>query len=546
LINKVSETKNTKTAINLPLFVGLALAAGIIIGAQFSKPKLDSTETVMRNTLKLREVLFYLDREYVDSVNTDDLVEKAISGLLQNLDPHSSYLPPKNAELATASLQGTFDGIGVEFNMIRDTLTIMGVIPNGPSEKAGILLGDKIITVNDELIAGVKLPNQKIVETLRGPRGSSVYVGLLRKNEPELLSISIQRDKIPQKSVDVHYMVNDEIGYVKISTFGAATSEEFRIALSDLKSRGMTKLMVDLQGNPGGYVSAAEAIADELLGSSMMIVAQKGKLERFDKNTYAIKDGLFEEGPLVILVDEYSASASEILAGAIQDNDRGLIVGRRSFGKGLVQRPIKLADQSELRLTIARYYTPSGRSIQRSYENGRTAYSQDISNRLSNGEFFQSDSSLLEGKPKFETLKGRPVYGGGGILPDYFVALDTSQNSSYLNRLIASQVMRELAFEVVEERGPALKNMEFRDFDRNFKVDAILMNKLLQMANKQNVEFSQSDFDKSQNKIADYLKAFIAKNIYGDAGFYPIINNMDEVYNIGLTLFEEAGVLAEK
>ena len=255
---------------------------------------------------------------------------------------------------------------------------------------------------------------------------------------------------------------------------------------------------------------------------------------------------MFEEGPLVLLVDEYSASASEILAGAIQDNDRGLIVGRRSFGKGLVQRPIKLADQSELRLTIARYYTPSGRSIQRSYENGRAAYSQDISNRLSNGEFFESDTTLFEGKPKYETLSGRPVYGGGGILPDYFVALDTTQNSAYLNRLISSQVMRELALEVVDERGAALKNMEFRDFDRNFQVDVSLMNRLLQMANKQNVEFSQSDFDKSRNKIAGYLKAFIAKNFYGDEGFYPIINNMDEVYKIGLTLFEEAGVLAEK
>ncbi len=542
----MSETKNTKTSINLPLFVGLALAVGIIIGAQFSQSKLDSTDTVMRNTLKLREVLFYLDREYVDSVNTDDLVEKAIGGLLQNLDPHSSYLPPSNAALATSNLQGTFDGIGVEFNMIRDTLTIMGVVPNGPSEKAGLLLGDKIITVNDDTIAGVKFSNQKVVETLRGPRGSSVYVGLLRKNEPELLSVSILRDKIPQKSVDVHYMVNEEIGYVKISTFGAATTEEFRIALSDLKSRGMTKLMIDLQGNPGGYVSAAEAIADELLGNSMLIVSQKGKLAKFDNDTYAIKDGLFEEGPLVLLVDEFSASASEILAGAIQDNDRGLIVGRRSFGKGLVQRPIKLADQSELRLTIARYYTPSGRSIQRSYENGRAAYSQDISDRLSNGAFFESDTTLFEGQQRFETLKGRPVYGGGGILPDHFVALDTAQNSAYLNRLIASQVMRELALEVVDERGAALKNMEFRAFDQNFKVDASLMNRLIQMANVREVQYSQADFDKSRNKIAGYLKAFIAKSIYGDAGFYPIINNMDEVYQIGLTLFEEAGVLAEK
>jgi carboxyl-terminal processing protease len=542
----VEEKRNTKTAIGLPLFFGLAMALGIIIGANFTRPKLQTGEAILKNTLKLREILFYIDKEYVDSVNTGELVEKAIGGMLEKLDPHSAYLPIKSAVIANQDLQGEFDGIGVEFNVIRDTVTIMAVLPGGPSERAGLLPGDKIIQVEGERIAGVKASSQTIVSTLRGPRGSAAKVDIKRKGQKELIEVSIIRDKIPQFSLATHYMVDHETGYIKINSFSATTHDEFKKALSDLKNRGMRKLLIDLQGNPGGYVSTAVGVADELLGKNAEIVRQVGKEDKYFQNTKAIRPGLFETGPVVILVDESTASAAEILAGALQDNDRALIVGRRTYGKGLVQRPIKLEDGSELRLTIARYYTPSGRSIQRPYDNGREDYRQESMRRLQNGAYFHADSTGMDTLKTYQTVTGRKVYGGGGIMPDRFVALDTSSNSAYLSRLVSSQAIKEVAMDFVAENRARLEKMGFEEFERSFNINSPIFAKMISHAQSVGIPYDQAGFEKSKTTIGIYLKAFIARGIWSDSGFFPILNKTDEIYLHALTLFTEAEILAQR
>lgn len=523
--------------------MGLTLAVGIFIGSKFSGNKLDSNDRVLQSTLKLREILFHVDREYVDTVNMEQLVENAIGGLLKDLDPHSAYLTPRRSELANQSLQGAFDGIGVEFTMVRDTLTVMGVITDGPSSKAGVLPGDKILIVDKDTIAGRRLDSQEIISKLRGPRGSSVYVAIKRRNEPELIGYTLIRDKIPTKSVDVAYMSTPEIGYIKVNSFGATTADEFKLALNNLKRQGMTKLMIDLRGNGGGYVSAAELMADELLGQNALIVSQKGKQEMYNKDTRAIRPGAFEDGPIVVLMDEFSASAAEILAGALQDNDRALIVGRRSFGKGLVQRPIKLNDGSELRLTIARYYTPSGRSIQRPYDNGRNEYQSEIKSRFESRELFgepaYSDTSFV-----YTTTKGRTVFGGGGIMPDYYVSLDTMENSPYLNQLLSSQVLRELAIEYTEEHQIKLRSWDPDSFKKDFVIDDEMIQSLISRAEKQGVPFRPNQFKASEQQIRRYLKAFIGRSLWGEEGFYPVLNLGDAVYLRALSLFDEAETLA--
>jgi carboxyl-terminal processing protease len=539
----VSEQTKSILSTHLPLYLGLTLAVGIFIGSKFSGNKLDSNDRVLQSTLKLREILFHVDREYVDTVNMEQLVENAIGGLLKDLDPHSAYLTPRRSELANQSLQGAFDGIGVEFTMVRDTLTVMGVITDGPSSKAGVLPGDKILIVDKDTIAGRRLDSQEIISKLRGPRGSSVYVAIKRRNEPELIGYTLIRDKIPTKSVDVAYMSTPEIGYIKVNSFGATTADEFKLALNNLKRQGMTKLMIDLRGNGGGYVSAAELMADELLGQNALIVSQKGKQEMYNKDTRAIRPGAFEDGPIVVLMDEFSASAAEILAGALQDNDRALIVGRRSFGKGLVQRPIKLNDGSELRLTIARYYTPSGRSIQRPYDNGRNEYQSEIKSRFESRELFgepaYSDTSFV-----YTTTKGRTVFGGGGIMPDYYVSLDTMENSPYLNQLLSSQVLRELAIEYTEEHQIKLRSWDPDSFKKDFVIDDEMIQSLISRAEKQGVPFRPNQFKASEQQIRRYLKAFIGRSLWGEEGFYPVLNLGDAVYLRALSLFDEAETLA--
>ncbi|MFT7282914.1 MAG: carboxyl-terminal processing protease, partial [Cyclobacteriaceae bacterium] len=397
----------------LPLYISVAIAIGIFIGAQMAGGE-GSKPDLMKSLYKLRQVITFIENDYVDEVNTEELVEEVISDLLEKLDPHTAYIPAKDLTLMQSQLQGNFEGIGIEFNIFKDTVHVVSPLSGGPSERLGIQSGDKIVSVDGENIAGIGFSNRDIINRLRGEKGSKVNIEIKRKKEEELIPFAIVRDVIPQFSIDASYMVDDEIGYIKVSRFSSTTYMEFKEALNSLNGKGMQKLILDLTGNPGGYLDRAVDMTDEFLAGNQMIVYTQGKESRYNDNHISKKLGDFEEGPLIVLVDEGSASASEIVAGALQDHDRALIVGRRSFGKGLVQMPISLNDGSELRLTISRYYTPSGRSIQKPYNGDMEAYQKEYYERFENGEVFNEDNVTLNDSVVYKTDKGRLVYGGGG------------------------------------------------------------------------------------------------------------------------------------
>ena len=535
----MSETKNTKSQIRLPIILALAISAGIWIGATFAEPK--GNQNDLRAALyKLQEIMTYINRDYVDSVNTNELVEYGITKMLENLDPHSSYISAKDASLAQSQLEGEFDGIGVEFGIIRDTIYVVAPLTGGPSEALGIQSGDQIITVDGKNVAGIGVTNRDVFDYLRGPSGSKVKVDIKRKSQPEMISYEITRDKIPQYSILASYMIDKEVGYIKVTRFAATTYEEFKNSLTDLQSKGMKKLIIDLQGNPGGYMGAAINMADEILSDRDIIVSQEGKVKQYSQKIAAVRPGMFEEGSVIVLINEGSASASEILAGAIQDNDRGLIVGRRSFGKGLVQMPIDLSDGAELRLTIARYFTPSGRSIQKPYDSNYEAYETDLTNRFTHGEFFSADSIKFNDSLKYETKKGRTVYGGGGIMPDYFVPLDTTMNSPYINKLFNTDASREYILDFVNKNKASFESMDQDQYINDYKVsDAMLMD-LVEYGKKNKVEFDSKDFNKSKDYLKILVKAHLGRQIYDDNAFYRVINEINEVYVQALTLFAEA------
>lgn len=535
----MSETKNTKSQIRLPIILALAISAGIWIGATFAEPK--GNQNDLRAALyKLQEIMTYINRDYVDSVDTNELVEYGINKMLENLDPHSSYIPARDASLAQSQLDGEFDGIGVEFGIIRDTIYVVAPLTGGPSEALGIQSGDQIIRVDGKTVAGVGITNRDVFDYLRGPSGSKVMVDIKRKNTPELIAYEITRDKIPQYSINASYMVNEEIGYIKVTRFAATTYDEFRNSVVDLQSQGMKKLIIDLQGNPGGYMGAAINMADELLGDRSLIVSQEGKVEQYNNKAFAFKPGIFEQGSVIVLINEGSASASEILAGAIQDNDRGLIVGRRSFGKGLVQMPIDLSDGAELRLTIARYYTPSGRSIQKPYDKNFEAYERDWIDRYDNGEFFSSDSIKFNDSLKYETKKGRIVYGGGGIMPDYFVPLDTTMNSAYVTKLFNSDSSREFILDYVTNNKDKFAGISMDDYYKTFRVTDEMLQGLVKVGERNKIEFDSKDFNKSKDYLKVLVKAHLGRQLYDDSAFYKVINDINEVYLRALNLFDEA------
>ena len=415
-----------------------------MLGKNYTEPKVD--KQFLSSYQKLQQLIEYIENDYVDRVNTESLIEESIENMLDKLDPHTIYIPPNNAELAQSQLRATYNGIGIEFNLLRDTLYVVNPLEGGPSKKAGIEAGDKIITVDGKNIAGVGISNKTVFHMLRGRVAlKSIWV-LREKNNNELLSFDLKRGSIPQYSVDAGYMVDDQIGYIKVNKFAETTYKEFKDALVDLKSKGMSKLILDLQNNSGGYMSAAISMCNEFLDDGDLIVSQKGQSAKYDSKHFADEDGIYKNGTLMVLINEGSASASEIVAGALQDNDRALVVGRRSFGKGLVQLPFDLKDGSELRMTIARYYTPSGRSIQKPYDDGERDYNSDYYNRYISGELFVKDSVHFNESLAYQTNNGRTVYGGGGIMPDYFVALDTTDNSIYINRLSSSNAIRGIHF----------------------------------------------------------------------------------------------------
>lgn len=538
----MSEIKNSKQQIRLPIILALGISAGIWIGATFAEPKSDRND-LRAAIYKLQEIITYINRDYVDSVNTNELVEYGIQRILEKLDPHSSYIPARDATLAKSQLDGEFDGIGVEFGIVRDTIYVVAPLTGGPSEKLGIQSGDQIITVDGKTVAGTGITNRDVFDLLRGPRGSTVNIEVKRKNQASLMPFEIKRDKIPQYSINASYMVDNEIGYIKVTRFASTTYEEFKKSLSELKEQGMTKLILDLQSNPGGYMTAAINMVDELLGDNALIVSQKGKTSRFNNKAYAVRPGMFEDGSVIVLINEGSASASEIVAGAIQDNDRGLVVGRRSFGKGLVQLPLDLSDGAELRLTIARYYTPSGRSIQKPYGENED-YSADWSNRLIHGEFFSADSVKFSDSLKYETVSGRTVYGGGGIMPDFFVPLDTTMASSYVNKLFNSDSAREFILDYADNNKKKFEGMSFEDYYNKFTVTDEMLQNLIKVGERNKVKFDEKDFKKSKEYLRILIKAHMSRNIYDDNAFYRVINDINEIYLQAINLFDEAEKLA--
>ena len=493
---------------------------------------------------KLQLAEFAISRLYVDEVNEEELVEKAITSMLEELDPHSTYTNAEEARKMNEPLEGEFEGIGIQFQMMEDTLLVVQPVSGGPSEKVGILAGDRITAVEDTLIAGVKMSTEEIMSRLRGPKGSVVKLTVIRRDIDEPLTFDVKRDKIPIYSLDASYMITPTIGYIRLNKFGANTIEEFQAALSKLQGQGMKDLILDLQGNGGGYLNAAIDLANEFLPQKSLIVYTEGKASK--RSEFVAKgNGNFLKGKLVVLVDEYSASASEIVSGAIQDWDRGTIVGRRTFGKGLVQRPIDLPDGSMIRLTIARYYTPSGRCIQKPYEKGEEEdYDNELVKRLEHGELMHADSIHLPDSLMFKTKRlGRTVYGGGGIMPDYFVPIDTTLYSDYHRDLVAKGVVIKTTLNYIEKNRKALTKSyrKFDDFNRKFEVSNELLDELRKEGEKSGVAFNETEYNTSLPRIKTQLKALIARDIWEMSEYYQVMNQTDNVVQQALKIIEKDG-----
>lgn len=463
---------------------------------------------------------------YVDSVNSDAVVESAIVAMLKQLDPHSSYSNPEETRELTEPLQGNFSGIGIQFNMLTDTLYVIQTIAGGPSERVGIVPGDKIIYAQDTLIAGVKMKNNDVIRKLRGPKGSVARVKVLRKGVPELIDFNIVRDDIPIYSVDAAYMAAPEVGYIRISRFAESSAKEVSNALKKLEKKGMKHLIIDLEDNGGGYLNAATDIADMFLHRGDLVVYTKGDKSRLSQYTTS-RNGRYTDGRLVVMANQYSASASEILAGAVQDQDRGVVVGRRTFGKGLVQRPFPFPDGSMIRLTIARYYTPSGRCIQKPYTAGDDDYYNDITQRYKHGELSSADSIHLPDSLRYYTLRSmRPVYGGGGIMPDRFVPIDTTAYSDYWRDLVAKGAINKFCTNFIDSHRAELKK-NYRtegDFIEEFKINDAMMQQLKEMGEKDGVKFDEKQYATSEKKIRLTLKALIGRDLFEQSTYYRIAN----------------------
>ncbi|MBT4409697.1 MAG: S41 family peptidase [Bacteroidetes bacterium] len=527
---------NSKFSIWLPVIIGLSVVGGILLGNLVQKNAASQMPMrVFSHQDKISTIMNFVENNYVDSINRTNISEGLISEILKDLDPHSIYLPPRDLATANETLRGNFDGIGVQFNMNKDTILVIQAIKGGPSEKVGIIAGDRIISVNDSVVAGVRMPEDSIVSMLRGERGSKVRVGVYRKTETEPLEFTITRGKIPLFSVDVSYMIDDKTGFMKITTFSQTTFAEFEDHLDKLVKEGCTKLILDLRDNSGGIMGPAIQIADAFLPDKSLIVYTEGRA-RPRENYFAGSRNKREDLELAILIDEGSASASEIVAGAIQDNDRGWIIGRRAFGKGLVQEQATLSDGSAIRLTTARYYSPTGRCIQKSYENGKDDYYMDIYHRFQQGEFMEKDSIHLPDSLKFTTRGGRIVFGGGGIMPDYFVPYDTLGISPYLRRISNRGLIYRFALIYSDEH-----RKELNAFATGLEIDKHLRTKnlleeFLVFAREAKVRDNPEEIKTSEEVILTQLKAYIARNILDNDGFYPIILQIDRTLQEAISI----------
>lgn len=519
---------NNKTYIIItPILFAITLILGIFIGNSMDVTNSKDDLVLYPQVNKLDAVISYIDEEYVDSISKDDIIEKAIPIILQQLDPHSIYIPAKDLTEMNEPLEGNFDGIGVMFNIQNDTIMVINTVPKGPSEKVGVKAGDRIVFVNDSLVAGIGVNSNDVIRLLKGKRGTEVKVGVHRKGIKNVLSFNITRDKIPLESVDVAYMLTNNIGYIKVNKFARTTYNEFIDGVSKLKSQGMKKIVVDLRSNSGGYMDAATNIADLFLEKGKLIVYTQGR-KRQKSETWATSRALLTNTAVTILIDEWSASASEILAGAIQDNDRGEIIGRRSFGKGLVQEPTFFSDGSGLRLTIARYYTPTGRCIQKPYSGDFKDYFNDIGSRYVHGEFSMKDSISFPDSLKYTTPKGKTVYGGGGIMPDYFIPVDTNGVSTFLTTVVSKGLVYKFSFNYTDKnRNVLVKYNDWKSLERYLDKQH-LMQKFIVFVKENDIKVNMDDVNISKKLLLTHLKGYIARNIMDDEGFYPIIYKNDK------------------
>ena len=502
------------------LFVaGLSLALSITVSAQRSMPQA---------LQKLLNAEYAISTLYVDTINEDKLVEEAIKGMLESLDPHSSYTDAKETKELEEPLQGEFSGVGIQFNMNKDTLYVIQTIPGGPSERVGVLAGDRIIYVNDTTIAGVKMKNSDIQKRLRGKKGTNVTIKVKRPGVKDLITFRITRDNIPLHSIDAKYMLDERTGYLRISRFGAKTHEEMMDALKELKKQGMTQLIMDLNDNGGGYLNAAIDMCNEFLDHGQLMVYTEG--ENSPRNEANANGwGNYKTLPMVVMVNQYSASAAEIFAGAMQDWDRAVVVGRRTFGKGLVQRPFKFDDGSMMRLTVARYYTPSGRCIQKPYSRGdKKAYEKELLDRYNEGEYYSLDSIQFNDSLRYTTrINGRTIYGGGGVMPDIFVPVDTTEYSTYYRDMTAKGILNQYAIKYVDKNRKAISKQfkTVKDFDNGFTVTDEMMRDFIAMGEQDSVKYDEEKYRTSEQLLKDIIKGLIARDVYGDQSAYSVILN---------------------
>ena len=516
--------KSTSQPIWLPLAIAMAVVVGIFFGSHFS-----NNNKVAENDRKLNAILNLIAQDYVDTTNLHDLIELSIPEILSNLDPHTNYFTTEDLKAATEDLNGSFSGIGVSFVLVNDTIGVVEVIPGGPSEKVGLMAGDKIVMIDDSIATGPKMTNGEVMKRLRGDKGTKVKLGIRRMNTSKLLTFTVTRGDIPVNTVDAQYMIDKTTGYVKINQFGRHTYDEFITAMAGLQEEGAERYIIDLRSNGGGFMEMAVLMVNEFLPEGQRIVFTKGRDNHDDGEVWSDGNGSFQDAQVAVLIDEFSASASEIFAGALQDNDRGLIVGCRSFGKGLVQKEFVLLDSSAIRLTTARYYTPSGRCIQKDYGQGLLSYEKEMIDRYTHGELYSRDSMKIDKSQMFTTLYGRTVYGGGGIVPDIFVPRDTTGITSYYIEVANAGLLQRYAFTYCNNNRSALDQMsDYRELlDTKLEADALVKD-FVDFASRNGIAPRWYYINQSHDVIVTNLRALIARDTFGNQAFYPILNRNDK------------------